>query len=87
MPSPALVDAAGQRLIDLGLSGIVIMGLCAALVFLWRARERDRDKVDAVQEKRINEQKVALDAVGKAIASTDANREALVDALTRSRQG
>lgn len=83
-----LLSAAGQRLIDVGLSGVVILGLCWALVQLWQAREKERlsyaAKVDEVQEKRITEQRVALEAVGKAIASTEANREALVNALTRS---
>lgn len=81
-----LIDAAGQRLIDLGLSGVVILALGAMFYLLWQARERDRLKADeryeGVQEKRIVEQKAALDAVGKALNTI----ETTIETLTRSHQ-
>ncbi len=83
---PDLLGAATQRLIDLGLSGVVIIGLAFAFLRLWDQREKDRTRADeryeAVQEKRIAEQASALDAVGKAVDTVETTNET----LTRSHQ-
>lgn len=85
MPT-SLLDTSAQRLIDLGLSGVALLALGFMFWKLWEARERDRDKAaeryEAVQEKRINEQKVALDAVSKAVNTV----ETTIETLTRSHQ-
>lgn len=83
MPA-TILDASAQRLIDLGLSGVVILALGFALLKLWEAREKDRDRADTryetVQEKRIAEQVVALSAVDKAVGTV----ETTIQTLTRS---
>ncbi len=83
---PDLLGAATQRLIDLGLSGVVILALAYAFLRLWDQREKDRTRADeryeAVQEKRIAEQASALDAVGKAVDTV----ETTIETLTRSHQ-
>lgn len=85
-PSPGILDASAQRLIDLGLSGVALLALGWFLWQLWKARESDREKADAryetVQEKRVAEQVTALDAVSKAVDTI----EATIDRLERSRQ-
>lgn len=85
-PSPGILDASAQRLIDLGLSGVAVLALAFVCLKLWEAREKDRDRAsqlyEVVQEKRINEQKVALDAVSKAVNTLDT----AIETLTRSRQ-
>jgi len=81
-----MLGAATQRLIDLGLSGVVIIGLAVAFLRLWDQREKDRtraeDRYEMVQEKRIAEQATALDAVGKAVDTV----ETTIETLTRSHQ-
>lgn len=83
---PDLLGAATQRLIDLGLSGVVILALGYAFLRLWDQREKDREKADAryeaVQEKRITDQATALDAVSKAVDTV----ETTISTLTRSQQ-
>ncbi len=83
---PDLLGAATQRLIDLGLSGVVILALGYAFLRLWDQREKDRlradERYEAVQEKRIAEQASALDAVGKAVDTV----ETTIETLTRSHQ-
>lgn len=85
-PSPGIIDASAQRLIDLGLSGVALLALGWSIWQLWKARESDREKSDAryetVQEKRVAEQATALDAVSKAVDTI----EATIDRLERSRQ-
>ncbi len=85
MPT-SIIDTSAQRLIDLGLSGVALLALGFMFWKLWEARERDREKAaeryEAVQEKRINEQKVALDAVSKAVNTV----ETTIETLTRSHQ-
>ena len=74
-PSSDLLGAAGQRLIDVGLSGVGLLALAWAFWKLWEARDRDRIKADeryeAVQEKRIAEQRTALDAIAKVSDTLD----------------
>lgn len=83
-PSPGLLDAATQRLVDVGLSGVALLALGFMFWKLWEAREKDRRDADArheaVQEKRINEQRAALDAVSKAVNTLDT----AIETLTRS---
>ncbi len=83
MPVPA---EAVTRLIDQGLSGVVILVLLLALWQLWLAREKDRraadDRYERVQENRIAEQRTALDAVSKALDTVDTT----IETLTRNRQ-
>lgn len=85
MPTSVL-DSSAQRLIDLGLSGVALLALGFMFWKLWEARERDRDKAteryEEVQEKRINEQRAALDAVSKAVNTV----ETTIETLTRSHQ-
>lgn len=85
-PSPGIIDASAQRLIDLGLSGVALLALGFLFWKLWEAREKDRAKAEeryeAVQEKRITEQRAALDAVSKAVNTLDT----AIETLTRSHQ-
>lgn len=85
-PSPGILDASAQRLIDLGLSGVALLALGFMFWKLWEAREKDRrdaeTRYEAVQEKRITEQRAALDAVSKAVNTV----ETTIDALQRSHQ-
>lgn len=85
-PSAGIVDASAQRLIDLGLSGVALLALGFMFWKLWEAREKDRRDADAryegVQEKRITEQRAALDAVSKAVNTLDT----AIETLTRSHQ-
>jgi hypothetical protein len=85
-PSPGIIDASAQRLIDLGLSGVALLALGFLFWKLWEAREKDRDKAEAryetVQEKRLTEQRAALDAVSKAVNTLDT----AIETLTRSHQ-
>lgn len=75
-----------QRLMDLGLSGIALLALGFLFWKLWEARELDRKEAsaryEAVQEKRIAEQKTALDAVSKALNTV----ETTIETLQRSHQ-
>lgn len=80
MPPTDILGAAGQRLIDLGLSGVVILGLAWFAWQLWKAREADRERYEIVQEKRITEQVSALGAVSKAVDTV----ETTIQTLTRS---
>lgn len=81
-----LLGASAQRLLDLGLSGVALLALGWFLWQLWKARESDRARTDAryeaIQEKRIAEQKTALDAVSKAVDTL----ERVSDTLQRSHQ-
>ena len=81
-----LLNAATQRLLDVGLSGVALVALGFMFWKLWEAREKDRGKYEeryeAVQERRIVEQKAALDAVSKAVGTLDT----AIETLTRSRQ-
>jgi predicted negative regulator of RcsB-dependent stress response len=85
-PSPGIIDASAQRLIDLGLSGVALLALGWFCWQLWQAREKDRAKAEeryeSVQEKRITEQRAALDAVSKAVNTLDT----AIETLTRSHQ-
>jgi Tfp pilus assembly protein PilO len=85
-PSPGIIDASAQRLIDLGLSGVALLALGFMFWKLWEAREKDRDKAETryetVQEKRITEQAAALDAVSKALNTV----ETTIETLQRSHQ-
>jgi uncharacterized protein YlxW (UPF0749 family) len=85
-PSPGIIDASAQRLIDLGLSGVALLALGFLFWKLWEAREKDRTKAEeryeSVQEKRITEQRAALDAVSKAVNTLDT----AIETLTRSHQ-
>ncbi len=85
-PSPGILDLGAQRLIDLGLSGVALLALGFMFWKLWEAREKDRREAEAryesVQEKRITEQRAALDAVSKAVNTV----ETTIDALQRSHQ-
>lgn len=85
-PSPGILDASAQRLIDLGLSGVALLALGFMFWKLWEAREKDRrdaeERYEAVQEKRITEQRAALDAVSKAVNTLDT----AIETLTRSHQ-
>lgn len=71
-PSVGIVDATMQRLIDIGLSGVAIIGLVWFCSFLWKAREAGLTKIEEQLEKRIAEQTASRDAVVKAIATLDA---------------
>lgn len=85
-PSPGIIDASAQRLIDLGLSGVALLALGFMFWKLWEAREKDRrdaeSRYESVQEKRITEQRAALDAVSKAVNTLDT----AIETLTRSHQ-
>jgi predicted negative regulator of RcsB-dependent stress response len=85
-PSPGIIDASAQRLIDLGLSGVALLALGFMFWKLWEAREKDRDKAEAryekVQESRVTEQAAALDAVSKALNTV----ETTIETLQRSHQ-
>jgi hypothetical protein len=65
-----------KQLLDLGLSGIIIIGLVYGLTALWRDNKEKQKKLDEVQEARVNDSKereetvvVALQTVTQSLDS------------------
>lgn len=51
----AVTESATRTLLDLGLPGIVILALTAAVVFLVRQNGQQRAQIDAEHEKRLSD--------------------------------
>lgn len=56
VPPPSATD----QLLSQGLSGVVILGLVAALLFLQRKNDKLREQIDALNEQRLSDRDLRL---------------------------
>ncbi len=77
------VDGSVSRLLELGLPGIVIIALCYAVAILWKRNIILQEKLDLIQEKRIE---ISSDAV-KALTNSAHAMEVLTETIRDRRTG
>jgi len=76
-------EATIPRLLELGLPGIVILALAFAVYVLYKDNQKLRDKIDTLNDKRLE---IATDAV-KALTSSGQALEVLTDTIRDRRAG
>jgi len=79
----AILDGSLSRLLELGLPGVVIVALAFVVWKLYKDNLKLQDKIDAIQEKRIE---CATDSI-KALSNSSAALEILTDTIRDRRAG
>jgi hypothetical protein len=71
------MDPATSELLKLGLPGVVILGLAAAVIVLWRKVNDERTNNAALQESRLTDTRKGTEALVNASIAMSTMREAV----------